>query len=78
MAKTMSEMARLGTFRGVEVGMEVDVRSRYIGEWSRGFAVAERLRGGVRVRRTSDGALFPDVFDLDDIRLENHSPPTGW
>lgn len=72
-------MAQLSSITGadqLEVGMEVDVRSRYVGSWCRGFAVAESLPGGVRVRRKSDGALFPDLFDPDDVRPE--TPARGW
>jgi hypothetical protein len=50
-------------------GTPVDVRSRFLGEWSSGFEVAEQLApGGYRVRRLSDGTVLPDVFDEQDVR----------
>ena len=50
------------------VGTPVDVRNRFVGAWSRGFEVAERLPGGYRIRRKSDGAVFPDVFTHYEVR----------
>ena len=61
------------TVRMLAVGTRVQVRSRYLGEWCGGFVVAEVLGDGYRIRRTSDGHDFPDVFPLDDVRLER-----GW
>lgn len=50
-------------------GTPVDVRSRFVGAWSRGFEVAEEVGGhGYRVRRLSDGTILPDVFEEQDVR----------
>ena len=60
-------------------GTRVDVRSRYIGSWSRGFEVAERtLEGGYRVRRLSDGAVLPDKFDEEELRPERRRSDFWW
>ncbi|MHB8438905.1 MAG: hypothetical protein ACYDD4_07065 [Acidimicrobiales bacterium] len=43
------------------------MRNRYLGSFSPGFEVAERVERGYRIRRTSDATVFPDVFDDDDL-----------
>jgi len=43
------------------------VRDRFLGQWCRGFEVAEVVRDGYRVRRLSDGYVFPDVFAFEDV-----------
>jgi len=50
-----------------EVGTRVSVRDRFLGQWCRGFEVAEVVRDGYRVRRLSDGYVFPDVFAFEDV-----------
>jgi len=52
------------------VGTKVYVRSRFLGDWATGFAVADVLVDGYRMRRLSDGHAFPDVFSFDDVRQE--------
>ncbi len=53
----------------LSTGTPVDVRSRFVGSWSRGFEVAECVADqGYRVRRLSDGTVLPDVFEEHDIR----------
>ena len=59
----------------VVVSSEVYVRSHYLGTWSGGFEVAEVLDDGYRIRRTSDGHVFPEVFPFDDVRLERRQDP---
>jgi len=53
---------------GAEVGMLVDVRGRYLGNWCRGFEVAEILYEGCRVRRSSDQSVLPDIFPYEEVR----------
>jgi hypothetical protein len=50
------------------VGTRVAVRNRYLGAWSHGFQVAGHAPEGYRIRRLSDGSVFPDVFPHHDIR----------
>jgi len=50
-----------------DVGAKVWVRDRFLGQWNRGFEVAEVLRDGYLVRRLSDGHVLPDVFPFEDV-----------
>ena len=59
----------------LEVGTKVCVRNRFLGDWTTGFAVAEVLRTGYRIRRLSDSYAFPDVFSLEDVRVERRRNP---
>jgi len=59
-------------------GTPVDVRNRFVGSWSHGFEVAERVEGGYRVRRLSDGSVLPDVFPSDDVRPERRKQGLWW
>ena len=49
-------------------GAAVEVRSRYLGTWTNGFELAERVDEGYRVRRRSDGSVLPGVFAPADVR----------
>jgi hypothetical protein len=65
-----------GTSDGtLDVGTKVYVRDRYQGQWSGGFDVAEVCSTGYRIRRISDGQIFPDVFPFDDVRVERRKQP---
>ena len=57
------------------VGTRVFVRDRYLGNWCSGFAVADVLDDGYRLRRLSDGRVFPDLFPFDDVFLERRRTP---
>ena len=59
----------------LDVGTRVYVRNRFLGDWTTGFEVAEVLRVGYRLRRLSDGQVFPDVFVFEDVRLERRQHP---
>jgi hypothetical protein len=59
-------------------GTAVDVRSRYVGDWSSGFEVAEPLNDGYRIRRLSDGSVLPDVFTNEDVRARRQKTGTWW
>jgi hypothetical protein len=59
----------------LDVGTKVYVRNRFLGDWSTGFEVAQVLLDGYRIRRLSDGQVFPDVFAFDDVRLERRQQP---
>jgi len=59
-------------------GTRVDVRNRFVGTWSHGFEIAERVDDGYRVRRLSDGSVLPDVFAGDDIRAERRKQGLWW
>ena len=49
-------------------GTPVEVHIRFTDGWSRGFAVAEPLSNGYRLRRLSDGATLPFVFRPEQVR----------
>ena len=56
----------------------VEVRDRYQGTWARGFAIAEWLESGYKVRRISDGAILPDVFTEDEVRPSRRRQGLWW
>jgi hypothetical protein len=60
---------------GFLVGTKVYVRDRYLGNWCSGFVVAEVLDDGYRLRRLTDGLIFPDLFAFDDVHLERRQSP---
>jgi hypothetical protein len=55
--------------------MRICVRNRFLGDWSSGFEVAEVLHDGYRIQRVSDGLAFPDVFPIEEVRLERRQQP---
>ena len=59
-------------------GTPVDVRSRYVGSWSRGFEVAEIVGDAYRVRRLSDGSVLPSEFASDDVRVRSPKKSGLW
>jgi hypothetical protein len=59
-------------------GTPVDVRNRFVGAWSHGFEVAERVQGGYRVRRLSDDSVLPDIFPSEDVRSERRKQGLWW
>lgn len=78
MVNTMTGMATNALPGVLPAGTRVDVRNRYVGAWSHGFEVAERIGNGYRVRRISDGTVLPDVFVSDDIRPEHRKQGMWW
>ncbi len=77
----MGETVAPQTWSGPELlaaGTAVDVRSRYLGTWSRGFEVAEIVGDTYRVRRLSDGAVLPSDFASDDVRLQRPKKSGLW
>jgi hypothetical protein len=59
----------------IPAGTPVEVQNRFTASWSRGFEVAEVVRGSVRalyrLRRVSDGTVLPDLFDQEAVRLRS-------
>jgi len=49
-------------------GTVVEVHNRYTDGWCEGFAIAEQLVDGYRLRRLSDGATLPVAFSPELIR----------
>jgi hypothetical protein len=60
------------------VGTTVDVRSRYIGTWSRGFEVAEIVGDAYRVRRLSDSSVLPTEFSVNDVSAQRPNKTGSW
>jgi hypothetical protein len=52
------------------VGMMACVWNYYLRRWTGGFAVAEVLARGYRLRRLSDGYVFGHVFSTDEVMEE--------
>jgi hypothetical protein len=62
----------------LEVGTPVEVRSRFVGSWSRGFEVADHHGGRYRIKRLSDRSVLPDEFDPSEIRPERRKHDFWW
>lgn len=54
----------------LEVGMAACVWNHYLRRWTGGFAVAEVLASGYRLRRLSDDYVFSHVFSTDEVMKE--------
>jgi hypothetical protein len=78
MVNTAFDRSRATLRDALVTGTAVDVRSRYVGDWSSGFEVAEPLNNGYRIRRLSDGSVLPDVFTNEDVRAQRQKSGTWW
>ena len=58
-----------------DVGTWVYARDRRTGVWSGGFAIADVLDQGYRLRRLWEGDVLDDVFRHDDVRPERRDDP---
>jgi hypothetical protein len=59
---------------------EVEVRTRFCGEWVAGFEVVEQDEPSehVRVRRRSDGTVLPGTFAPHEVRpIRSAGPRRG-
>ena len=67
--------------RGLRPGTAVEVRNGLSTGWASGFEVATVERGGYRLRRLSDKAVLPAVFESKYIRPRQSArmtkPPWG-
>src|ERR1700735_216614 len=52
------------------VGMAACVWNQYLRRWTSGFAVAEVIARGYRLRRLSDDHVFDHVFSTDEVMEE--------
>jgi hypothetical protein len=50
------------------VGVPIEVRSHFHGDWTHGFEIAETTPDGYRLRRLSDRTVLPTEFPAHDIR----------
>ena len=53
---------------GYAPGMQVEVRTRYLSNWSSGFEVVSVDGDHVGVRRRSDSVILPVAIAVDDVR----------
>jgi hypothetical protein len=77
MGETVAPQTRSGP-ELLGAGTPVDVRSRYVGTWSRGFEVAEIVGDTYLVRRLSDGTVLPSEFSSDDVRMRRPKKSGLW
>jgi hypothetical protein len=61
----------------LDIGEQIIVRNRFLGDWTGGFRVAEVLSEGYRIQRISDGLTFPDVFPFAEVRQERRHGMRG-
>jgi hypothetical protein len=64
-----------GTEVKLTVGSAARVWNHSLDRWTAGFAVAEVVPGGYRLRRLSDGHVFRDVFSIPSSRGR---PSSRW
>jgi hypothetical protein len=62
----------------IAVGTRVEVRSRFIGSWSRGFEVAEHRGTRYGIKRLSDQSILPDDFEPSEVRAERRKHDYWW
>ena len=53
---------------GYTPGMPVEVRTRYLSNWSSGFEVVSVDGDHIGVRRLSDSVILPVTIAVDDVR----------
>jgi hypothetical protein len=56
-------------------GTEVEVRTRYLESWARGFEVASVEGDRVAIRRRSDGVVLPVTMAGEDVRRAKPASP---
>ena len=62
-----------GSEAKLTTGEAVCVWNHYLGRWTDGFAVAEVVPGGYRLRRLSDGHVFSHVFSTNEVMEERRT-----
>lgn len=59
-----------GSEAQLTIGAAACVWNHYLRRWTDGFAVAEAVPGGYRLRRLSDGHVFSHVFSTNEVMEE--------
>ena len=66
----------------MERGTRVEVRSRFDRAWARGFEIVEPVGDDdglqYRIRRRSDNAVLPSLFDREEVREERRRNDMWW
>jgi hypothetical protein len=79
---TAPSLGRFVTIPPMEPGTRVEVRSRFDASWARGFEIHEVIEGpgapSYRIRRRSDAAVLPVLFDAQDVREERRKRDSMW
>ena len=57
----------------LQLGMNVEVRSRFVGSWTRGFEIVALTEDDVELRRRCDGSLLPVRFARRFVRPDLRS-----
>ena len=78
MTNTMVQMSEVAHTSVLGRGTPVDVRSRFVGAWTRGFVIEDVVAGGYTIRRVSDDSVLPDVFSVEEIRPERRKQSMWW
>lgn len=70
------------TQRTLAPGVAVEVRSRFVERWARGFEIIEVVDepAGPRYRllRSSDRSVVPELFTPSEVRLDPRYAPEPW
>jgi hypothetical protein len=72
------EVAPVRPEGAIKLGIEVEVRNRFTGEWSVGFEMVGRANGLFHVRRLRDGAILPVGFGHEEIRVCGPATESDW
>jgi hypothetical protein len=57
-------------------GAEVEVRTHYLGTWTRGFGITSIEGDRAQLRRRSDGVLLPVTIAVERLRRDpTHGDP---
>jgi len=59
-----------GSEVNLTIGASACVWNNYLCRWTDGFAVAEVVPSGYRLRRLSDGHVFSHVFSTNEVMAE--------
>ena len=78
MVNTMNPVADPEATQSIAIGTRVDVRSRFVGAWARGFEIAEQVGSQYIIKRLSDSSVLPDLFDAEDVRVERRKQSQWW
>lgn len=78
MTNTMVQVSEGALAGELANGTQVDVRSRFVGSWTRGFVIEEAVAGGYKIRRVSDNSVLPDVFSAEEVRPERRKQSMWW
>jgi hypothetical protein len=62
----------------LRVGTPIEVRNRYLGDWSTGFEIHASTDEGCVIRRSSDGVILGGIIHFDELRLADVLSSHEW